>query len=242
MAEHDAAVLDERDGHRRPHARGLAILVCPPEDPPVRLLDQLSHALLAAHPVGAGLPERGGGEPRGDLAGLRAAHPIGDREHRRLDDVGVLVVAPLAPRMCGEPDVHASNLRSVSPTRITSPETSFLGPSSFIPFTKVPFVEPTSSTQTPSRRGSTRAWCADANSSSPSSMSFSEERPSVTGAESSVRSLSTFSAGLERTTRLPVRARGPRPAAAACCGASTKLSCGSRTSRATVRTIRQMKR
>ena len=59
--------------------------------------------------------------------------------------------------------------------------------------------------QTPSRRGPTRTWCADANSSSPRSMSLSDERPSVTGAESSVRSLSTFSAGLARTTRLPVR-------------------------------------
>ena len=41
--------------------------------------------------------ERGRGEPRRDLAGLRAAHAVGDREQRRLADVRVLVAPALAP-------------------------------------------------------------------------------------------------------------------------------------------------
>ena len=45
------------------------------------------------------LLERGGGELRRDLARLRAAHPVGDGEERRRDDVVVLVPAPPAPRV-----------------------------------------------------------------------------------------------------------------------------------------------
>jgi hypothetical protein len=37
-------------------------------------------------------------------------------------------------------------------------------------------------------------------------------------------------------------ADGTRPAACACCGARIMLSCGARTSRAALRTIRQMNR
>ena len=70
---------------------------------------------------------------------------------------------------------------------------------------------------------------------------FSSDRPRVTGDESSSRSVPGSSAGLASTTSRPVWVR-PRPAAAACCGASTKLSCGRRRSFATERTIRQMKR
>ena len=37
------------------------------------------------------------GDPRGHLAGLRAAHPVGDHEQRRAREQRVLVGAPLAP-------------------------------------------------------------------------------------------------------------------------------------------------
>ncbi len=37
------------------------------------------------------------GDPRGDLAGLRAAHPVGDDEQRRASEQRVLVGAALAP-------------------------------------------------------------------------------------------------------------------------------------------------
>ena len=36
-------------------------------------------------------------DPRGDLAGLRAAHAVGHHEQRRAREQGVLVGAPLAP-------------------------------------------------------------------------------------------------------------------------------------------------
>ena len=72
------------------------------------------------------------------------------------------------------------------PTRITSPGVSRCGFASFVPFTYVPFVEPASETQTPSRLGSSRAWRADAKSSS-SGMSFSALRPTRSVRESSPR-------------------------------------------------------
>ena len=74
--------------------------------------------------AGEALLERGRREPRGDLARLRAAHAVRDREERRLADEGVLVVRPPPPgvgeraRATGS---HASTCRSVWPMRTTSP-------------------------------------------------------------------------------------------------------------------------
>ena len=48
-----------------------------------------------AEPVLEGLHR----DPRGDLSGLRAAHPVGDDEQRRAREQRVLVRAPLAPRV-----------------------------------------------------------------------------------------------------------------------------------------------
>ncbi len=116
----------------------------------VRLLDQLGDAALSVPRVSVtALGQRGRGERRGDLAGLRAAHPVGDREQRRVADERVLVPAPLpAGIRLAVPlaDFHGSNRRSVSPTRTTSPGASRRSRVSRIPLTKVPFVEPTSST------------------------------------------------------------------------------------------------
>jgi hypothetical protein len=53
--------------------------------------------------------------------------------------------------------IHRSYRRSVSPIRTMSPGASCVGRPRRVPFTYVPFVEPMSSTHTPSRRGSTRA-------------------------------------------------------------------------------------
>src|SRR6266576_2524817 len=78
-------------------------------------------------------------QARGDLAGLRAAHAVGDGEERRLHDVGVLVPAPLATgvgRACHVSDAQLSNLKSVSPIRTTSPGLSLRGDSSRTPFTE----------------------------------------------------------------------------------------------------------
>src|SRR4029453_18721881 len=99
-------------------------------------------------------------EARGDLTGLGAPHPVGDREERRFEDVRILVVATSPPRMRqrrSASQFYWSYLKAVSPTRITSPGSSLLGCVSLTPFTKVPFVEPRSSNQTPSRLGSMRA-------------------------------------------------------------------------------------
>ena len=60
-----------------------------------------SSRLRAGSASGASSPaaralERLGGDPRRDLAGLRSAHPVGDREHRRAGEQRVLVGLPLA--------------------------------------------------------------------------------------------------------------------------------------------------
>ena len=59
---------------------------------------ELDDARLAAAAARRDSLERAGGERRGDLAGLRAAHAVGDREQRRLADVRVLVAAAACGR------------------------------------------------------------------------------------------------------------------------------------------------
>ena len=61
--------------------------------------------------AGAALLERGGREPRGELARLGAAHAVGDREQRRLADERVLVLQPPAARV-GE------RARAADPSRL----------------------------------------------------------------------------------------------------------------------------
>src|SRR3954447_14411802 len=123
MPEGDLAVLDERNGHRRPHAGGARVAVRAVVHTPIGLLDQGDDPLLSPF-VRTALLERRGREPRRHLAGLRAAHPVGDREERGLDDVGVLVATALAAGIGDRADVTQeahSYLRSVSPTRTMSP-------------------------------------------------------------------------------------------------------------------------
>src|SRR5262249_31250438 len=164
VAEDDGAVFDESDGHRRPHARGGRVLAGTLVDAAICLLDKVGHAPLAAARDAFVVPDRAGREAGGELAGLRAAHAVGDREERRLDDVLVLVPAPPLAGIRAVPDVcdQVSNLSSVSPTRTTSPGVNLRARVSLIPFRKVPLVEPMSSTQTPSRRDSIRACFAEA--------------------------------------------------------------------------------
>src|SRR6266545_8295832 len=236
MAEGDLVVLDERDRDRRPHARGVGIAARAVVDPAVRLLDQVGDAPLTPG-VGTALLQRGGGEPRGDLAGLRAAHAVGDREQGRLDDVRVLVVPACAARIRdgGDSPDHLSYLRSVSPTRTMSPSVSRRGCSRRAPLRYVPFVDPRSCTQAPSCRGSNRACRADAYSSAPIAMSFCPPRPLVSCAESSSKSWPSSRSALFTTTSRPVC--GPRRAACTPAGedgARMKLSCGSRRSRLAV--------
>src|SRR5438128_266315 len=184
VPEGDALVVDERDRDRRAHAGRVRIGARPVVDTAIRLLDEGDDACLAAG-TGAALLQLCGGHPRRDLAGLRAAHPVGDGEERRLHDVRVLVVPSLAAGVghARDPSDHCSYLRSVSPSRTTSPYFNRRGRSSRVPFRYVPFVEPRSCTQTPSCRGSKRAWRADAYSSDDSATSFWPPRPTVSCAE-----------------------------------------------------------
>ena len=98
VADRDEVVLDERDRDRGAHPRGGHILQRLLPDAAVRLADQRLDVLRAGGGLDV-LPQRGGGDARGDLARLVAAHPVGDREERRLADVGVLVAAALVARV-----------------------------------------------------------------------------------------------------------------------------------------------
>ncbi len=115
-----------------------------------------------------------------------------------------------------------------------------------VPFRKVPFVEPRSCTQTPSWRGSKRAWRADANSSVAIGMSFwfaaadRELRASSSSKSSPLGEVGALHDDEPPGVQRPRLREACRPAPAD--GASTKLSCGSRRSRLAVRTIRQMNR
>src|SRR5512132_1400683 len=95
MPKGDLPVLDECDGHRRPHAGGARVAVRAVVHAPIGLLDQGDNPLLSPF-VRTALLQRRSREPRRYLAGLRASHPVGDREERGLDDVGVLVATALA--------------------------------------------------------------------------------------------------------------------------------------------------
>src|SRR5262249_32873463 len=185
---HAAVAAEERGGDRRAHAGSSRIPGRAVVHAPVRLRDPLRDARLAAA-VGAALPERCRGEPGGDLAGLRAAHPVGDGEERRLADEGVFVAAPLpagvgAAERLDDRD-HDSYLRSVSPIRTTSPGASRRSRVTRMPFTYVPFVEPMSSSHTPSRLISKRAWRPEAYSSAAGVRWLFGPRPTVSGFESS---------------------------------------------------------
>ena len=97
------------------------------------------------------------GDRAGDLAGLVAAHAVGDTEHHRLGDEGVLVPAahqpdvggraPAHSRLIGEGDVvaHHSASNTVLPICTRSPLATCSGAVSRLPFKKVPLVEPRSS-------------------------------------------------------------------------------------------------
>ena len=112
VGERDLVALDDRRGQRRAHPRAARVAAgrgcgC------ARWRPRRSRAGSASgdSPVALGGLERLGGDPRGDLAGLRAAHPVGDREQRRAGVVGVLVRRPLAPgvgpeRLLCDPQRH----------------------------------------------------------------------------------------------------------------------------------------
>nr|WP_230316180.1 hypothetical protein [Conexibacter sp. W3-3-2] len=85
-------LADVRGGDRRAHARTVLVGARELVDLGVGVLDERGEALLdAALALGQAGLEHGDRHPRGDLAGLRAAHAVGDREQGRPRERGVLV-------------------------------------------------------------------------------------------------------------------------------------------------------
>src|SRR5580765_8749310 len=76
------------------------------------------------------------------------AHPVRDGIQRRVQQVGVLVPRAHLPDVGRDPgfDPHRASSTIVVPTRIRSPAVSIAGAANRCSFTKVPFVEPRSST------------------------------------------------------------------------------------------------
>ena len=90
------SVLEIGGGERGAHAGALALLARAVVDAPVGLAHALGQPLLGAQAVRQLVLEGLDGDPRGDLAGLRAAHAVGDHEQRGAGKRAVLVVAALA--------------------------------------------------------------------------------------------------------------------------------------------------
>ena len=126
---HDADLVarDQRAGERRAHAAAARVLARELEDAAVRLVREPRELLLRAA-VAELLVERVRGDPRGDLAGLRAAHAVGDHVHRRARVVGVLVRVALAAgvgarRLLDDPQHEAHpNLRLVPELGVADPD------------------------------------------------------------------------------------------------------------------------
>ena len=99
VGEADLVVLDQGGGERGPHSRAGGVGLGQAVDagvgrPGDRPQVGLRRFLAAPHGL-----ERLRREPRGDLARLRAAHAVGDREQRPAGEVRVLVGVALAPRV-----------------------------------------------------------------------------------------------------------------------------------------------
>ena len=201
----------------------------------------------------AALAQRGGCERGGELAGLGAAHAVGDREERWVADEG----CPRCGGACGRcrsrrsagrsrPSLyrHCSNRRSVSPTRTTSPgdEPPLAGEADAV-----------------DERAVGRAGVRDVDAVAPRlearvpgrGVLVAVDRDVVRarrGRSSATRSRSRNLALLQCRARddddaaelaaRPAAGGAARPAA----GERIIDSCGSRRSRAAERTIRQMKR
>ncbi len=144
--------VDDHRRRRRPHPGQLGVLAGALVDRPVRRFDRLGQDPLRRRR--GQLPVEGlGGGFGGDLAGLGAAHPVGDDEDRRAQEERVLVGVALAPGVGAkglvvDPQRHdASSLNSVSPICTVSPSISSASPFRVAPFSRVPLVELMSSTK-----------------------------------------------------------------------------------------------
>ena len=116
----------------------------------VGVLDERARPSASVPPSGSPSLERGRGDLRRDLAGLRAAHAVGDDEQRGADEVVVLVALPLPAQVgpvpvLGDPQHSTLEGELRVPILMRSPACRGWGPRSGSPFRYVPFVEPRSS-------------------------------------------------------------------------------------------------
>ena len=96
VRERQLVAVEVGGGERRAHPVERAVLLRDLVDALVRLAHARLEPLLGGAVVRQAGGERLGREARGDLAGLRAAHPVGDDEQRRAHEEAVLVRSPLA--------------------------------------------------------------------------------------------------------------------------------------------------
>ena len=111
VADADGVAVDERRGQRRAHPATRLVAQRQLVDAAVRLLGDLLELALRGLLRIARVAERLGGDPRRDLAGARAAHPVRDGEDRRREHEVVLVRLALAadvgqPRLFDHPQRH----------------------------------------------------------------------------------------------------------------------------------------
>ena len=103
VRDRDLVLADVGGRQRRPHARPLCVAARQLVDPLVGFADELGEPLLGRYVARRQPPrEELDRRARGDLARLRAAHPVGDDEQRHADEEVVLVGAPLSPRVALE--------------------------------------------------------------------------------------------------------------------------------------------
>lgn len=159
MAEVDGVRSRVGDGERRSHAQRTAALGALREDGGVRGVDDVAHPVLRVGGIEIGRLDGRDRERGRDLAGLVSAHAIGDREHRRPCEQGVLVVVadPARVGVGPETDLHRATSMTVWPTCTLSPRRMRVASAMRRRFTYVPLVEPASSMKKSSPRAVTRA-------------------------------------------------------------------------------------
>ena len=160
VREPDGAPFDLRGGERGTHPAHVPVLLRPGEDRAVRLTHLLGERRVA---LAEERLDRLEGELRRDLAPAVTPHPVGDRVEGGLDEVRVLVALADPPDVGRDADLdlHRRSSSTVWPTRIRSPGCTIAGAARRCSFTKVPFVEPRSSTYQEPFLPNSRACCCE---------------------------------------------------------------------------------
>ena len=139
MGDHDGVRRHVGRRGRGAHPGPLRVRARGVVDPAVRGLDDLDQRLGRVAPVRQPALELAHGQLRGDLAGLGPAHPVGDDEQGRADEVVVLVALALAAEVgvlevVGDAQHQRSKVKSESPMRMRSPSCRGCAPRRGSPF------------------------------------------------------------------------------------------------------------